>query len=53
MLHISRDIQLKKRVSAEKIGPVTIYHSDIVNFTDLFSDSTPFEVSHRLSLIHI
>ena len=49
MLHISRDIQLKKRVSAEKIGPVTIYHSDIVNFTDLFSDSTPFEVSHRTS----
>ena len=47
MLNISRDIQLKKRVSAEKIGPVTIYHSDIVNFTDLFSDSTPFEVSHR------
>ena len=47
MLHIARDIQLKKRVSAEKIGPVTIYHSDIVNFTDLFSDSTPFEVSHR------
>ena len=49
MLHVSRDIQLKKRVSAEKIGPVTIYHSDIVNFTDLFSDSTPFEVSHRTS----
>ena len=47
MLNVSRDIQLKKRVSAEKIGPVTIYHSDIVNFTDLFSDSTPFEVSHR------
>ena len=48
MLHISRDIQLKKRVSAEKIGPVTIYHSDIVNFTDLFSDSTPFEVSYKI-----
>ena len=49
MLHVSRDIQLKKRVSAEKIGPVTIYHSDIVNFTDLFSDSTPFEVSQTTS----
>ena len=39
-----RDIQLKKRVSAEKIENVTIYYSDLVNFTEIYTDSTPFEV---------
>ena len=39
-----RDIQLKKRVNAEKIETVTIYYSDLVDFTELYSDSTPFEV---------
>ena len=41
---IARDIQLKKRVNAEKIETVTIYYSDLVNFTELYTDSTPFEV---------
>jgi hypothetical protein len=44
MLHF-RDIQLKKRVNAEKIETVTIYYSDLVDFTELYSDSTPFEVN--------
>ena len=45
--HILRDIQLKKRVSAEKIESVTIYYSDLVNFNDLYTDSSPVEVEGR------
>ena len=41
---VARDIQLKKRVNAEKIETVTIYYSDLVDFTELYTDSTPFEV---------
>ena len=43
-LYLFRDIQLKKRVNAEKIENVTVYYSDLVNFTEIYSDSTPFEV---------
>ena len=39
-----RDIQQKKRVIAEKIETVTIFYSDLVNFSDLYSDSSPMEV---------
>ena len=31
-------------MNAEKIETVTIYYSDLVDFTELYSDSTPFEV---------
>ena len=44
-----RDIQLKKRVNAEKIETVTIYYSDLVNFTELYTDSTPFEMVMMLN----
>ena len=39
-----RDIQQKKRVIAEKIETVTIFYSDLVNFSELYSDSSPMEV---------
>ena len=39
-----RDIQQKKRVIAEKIETVTIFSSDLVNFSELYTDSSPFEV---------
>ena len=35
---------MKKRVNAEKFEAVTIYYSDLVEFTDLYSESTPVEV---------
>jgi len=41
---VARDIQLKKRVNAEKFEAVTIYYSDLVEFTDLYSESTPVEM---------
>jgi len=46
---VARDIQLKKRVNAEKIETVTIYYSDLVDFTELYSDSTPFEMVMMLN----
>ena len=39
-----RDIQQKKRVTAEKIETVTIFSSDLVNFSELYTDISPFEV---------
>ena len=39
-----RDIQQKKRVIAEKIETVTVFYSDLVNFNELYTDSSPIEV---------
>ena len=39
-----RDIQQKKRIIAEKIETVTVFYSDLVNFSELYTDSSPFEV---------
>ena len=35
---------MKKRVCAEKIETVTIFYSDLDNFTEIYNDSSPFEV---------
>ena len=35
---------MKKRIGAEKIETVTIFYSDLDNFTEIYNDSTPFEV---------
>ena len=42
---IAVEIQMKKRVVAEKIESCTIYHSDIVDFTNIVNESAPLEVS--------
>ena len=41
---VFRDIQQKKRVIAEKIETVTVFYSDLVNFNELYTDSSPIEV---------
>ena len=47
-----RDIQQKKRVIAEKIETVTIFSSDLVNFSELYTDSSPFEVGEGNILLN-
>ena len=42
-----RDIQQKKRVIAEKIETVTVFYSDLVNFNELYTDSSPLEVGKK------
>ena len=47
-----RDIQQKKRIIAEKIETVTVFYSDLVNFSELYTDSTPFEVGGGFLLLY-
>ena len=47
-----RDIQQKKRIIAEKIETVTVFYSDLVNFSELYTDSTPFEVGGGFVLLY-
>lgn len=35
---------MRKRSNAERLDNVTIYHSDILDFTNIVQDSTPMEV---------
>ena len=46
-----RDIQQKKRICAEKIETVTLFYSDLDNFTEVYNDSSPFEVCDRMMMM--
>jgi len=46
---VARDIQQKKRICAEKIETVTIFYSDLDNFTEVYNDSSPFEMVMMLN----
>jgi len=46
---VARDIQQKKRICAEKIETVTLFYSDLDNFTEVYNDSSPFEMVMMLN----
>jgi len=48
-LTIAKDIQSKKRIKAINIQNVSILFSDLMDFTDLYSDSTPCEMMMMLN----
>ena len=41
---IAAEIQMKKRSNAEQLESVTIFYSDIQDFTAIVHDSSPMEV---------